>query len=326
MRRETAGPVSYLIDGPVDGPLMVFVHGWPATARTWLPQLEAFAADGYRVVAPDMRGYGRSAIPTDRSAYAQRRLVADMLALLDNLGRGHAVWVGHDWGSPTVWNLAAHHPDMCVGVASLCVPYRTLERGPTEMLPYVNRETYPAERYPDAQFDYMTYYEHNADRVTRLFDSDPGRTVKAFYRSGNAATTIAPTATITRDGGWFGGATTIPDLPLDERVLDKATFEELRISFEDHGFAGATAYYLNHADNLAYSDAAPAPHLDLPVLFIEARNDRVADTARSDLARPMREHCRDLTEVSIDAGHWVALERADDVNAAIKRWASRLVA
>jgi soluble epoxide hydrolase/lipid-phosphate phosphatase len=326
VKRETAGSTSYLVDGPDDGPLMIFVHGWPANARTWLPQLEAFAAQGYRTVAPDMRGYGQSARPAAPKAYAQRHIVRDMLNLLDHLGRDRALWIGHDWGSPTVWNLAAHHPDRCVGVASLCIPYRTAERGPDEMLPYVNREIYPADLYPYAQFDYMKYYERHPDRVTELFDNNPANTINALYRSGTPAFFIARTATVTRDGGWFGGATTVPEFPRDDRVLDQETFDELRISFETNGFATATNYYLNHADNLAYSNEAPTPRLDMPVLFIEARFDPIPDIGRSRLAEPMREHCTDLTEIAFDAGHWVALERADDVNAAIAGWASRLAA
>ncbi|MEU6579511.1 alpha/beta hydrolase [Nocardia sp. NPDC046763] len=325
VNRSSVGSLSYLDAGPSDGPLIVFVHGWPATARTWQAQLDYFAARGFRVVAPDMRGYGDSAIPADRTAYAQRHLVGDMVALLAHLGRDRAIWVGHDWGSATVWSLAAHHPGICSGVVSLSVPYRTLERGIDDMLRYVNRDIYPENRYPDAQFDYMRYYERHSDRVTALFGADPGRTLKAFYRSGNPDDAGKPgvTSTVTRGGGWFGGAEAVPDLPLDERVLDAELFDELRASFVRNGFSGASAYYLNHADNLAYSDTSPADgNLEVAALFIGARYDTVADTAQSALAHPMREHCRNLTEVMLDAGHWVGLERPQEVNSTIEQWIS----
>ncbi|HEY4019652.1 MAG TPA: alpha/beta fold hydrolase, partial [Pseudonocardiaceae bacterium] len=284
---------------------------------------EAFAAQGYRAIAPDMRGYGQSAVPTDPSAYAQQRLVEDMLALLAQLGRTDAIWVGHDWGCGATWGLAAHHPEACRAVASLCIPYRTIERGPVATLPYVNREVYPVSEYPDAQLDYMTYYERHPEQVTALFDSAPDRAVRAIFRSGDPAGYGKPfrTATVTRDGGWFGGASSVPDLPRDENVLDDTLYEALRKSFERTGFGGATAYYLNRVANRAYSDSSiDNGHLHMPVLFIEARYDYVADSAQSDLASPMREHSDHLTEKTIDAGHWIGLEKAADVNATITDW------
>ncbi|MFX8864242.1 alpha/beta fold hydrolase, partial [Acinetobacter baumannii] len=78
---------------------------------------------GFRCVAPDMRGYGRSTVHPRHEDYALEAIVADMLELLAALGRERAVWVGHDWGSPVVWSIAAHHAERCQGVASLCVPY-----------------------------------------------------------------------------------------------------------------------------------------------------------------------------------------------------------
>src|SRR6266511_791234 len=129
-----AGHLSYLIAGPDSGPLVVLVHGWPAPALTWGPQIDALSAAGYRVAAPDMRGYGSSSKPDNADAYAQRHLVADMRSLIEYLGHESAIWVGHDWGAATVWGLAAHHPELCQGVVAACVPYRSLERGYTEML------------------------------------------------------------------------------------------------------------------------------------------------------------------------------------------------
>ena len=61
--------------------------------------------------------------------------------LLAHLGRDKCVWVGHDWGSPVVWNIASHHPSKCVAVANLCVPYRTVERGLDNLVNLVGADT-----------------------------------------------------------------------------------------------------------------------------------------------------------------------------------------
>src|SRR5437867_11423039 len=119
----------YLAAGPEDGPLIIFVHGWPELSMSWRHQLPALAALGVRALAPDMRGYGRSSVYHRHADYAQEPIVRDMLDLLDSVGRAKAVWVWHDWGSAVVWNLASHHPDRCPAVADLFVPYYTIERG-----------------------------------------------------------------------------------------------------------------------------------------------------------------------------------------------------
>jgi len=89
----------------------------------WREQVECFAGLGFRCIAPDMRGYGGSSVPTDLSAYALQESTQDMLELLAGFGTERAIWVGHDWGSPVVWSLAAHHADRCIGVVNLNVPY-----------------------------------------------------------------------------------------------------------------------------------------------------------------------------------------------------------
>ena len=101
----------YLACGAEDAPLIIFVHGWPELSISWRHQLACFEALGFRAIAPDMRGYGRSRVYPRHEDYAIEHAVQDMLDLLDNLRVDKAIWVGHDWGSPVVWSLASHHPD-----------------------------------------------------------------------------------------------------------------------------------------------------------------------------------------------------------------------
>ena len=155
----------YLSAGPPSGPLLIFIHGWPALAETWKPQLLAFADLGFRTVAPDTRGYGRSVVSKDRADYALERHVADMLALLAHLDRDQAVWIGHDWGAGLVWSFAAHHPEACAGVVNMCVPYRTIEFGLEALVATVNRERYPVDKYPNGQW---CVYPNLSDQQTRV--------------------------------------------------------------------------------------------------------------------------------------------------------------
>ena len=318
--RHTTG---YLAAGPVDGPLVVFVHGWPELSLSWRHQLPVLGGLGFRAIAPDMRGYGRSSTYDQTEAFAQEHIVADMIELIDHLGRDQAVWVGHDWGSPVVWNLASHHPERCRAVANLCVPYRTIETGWDGLVDLVDRSVYPVDQYPVGQWDYQLFYQENLARAVEVFEADTYRMAKALFRKGNPAGVGQPSATagIRAAGGWFGGADVAPDLPRDADVVTEADLRAYAAALDRNGFFGPDSWYLNHEANEAYGrQAVNGGVLELPVLFLAARYDFTCECVDSRLADPMREYCRDLTEHIIDTGHWMAQERPAEVNAALVAW------
>lgn len=94
-----------------EGPLVVLLHGFPEHWYSWREQLPALVEAGYRVVAPDMRGYNRSEKPPGVSAYRIGQLVEDVRALIDHCGAESAHLVGHDWGGMIAWEVAARHPE-----------------------------------------------------------------------------------------------------------------------------------------------------------------------------------------------------------------------
>jgi pimeloyl-ACP methyl ester carboxylesterase len=94
------------------GPLVVLLHGFPEFWYAWRRQIAALAEAGYRVVAPDQRGYNLSDKPEKVSAYGVRRLVEDVAALIAVLGEEKAFIVGHDWGAGVAWSFAMTHPEM----------------------------------------------------------------------------------------------------------------------------------------------------------------------------------------------------------------------
>lgn len=309
--------------GPADGPLMIFIHGWPELGIVWRRQLDHFGALGWRCIAPDMRGYGKSSVPADSNAYAVRELVADMVELHDALGGAPAVWVGHDWGSPVVWAIAAHHAERCRGVVSLCVPYFARGFGIRDAMPLIDRTIYPIDRYPAGQWDYFLFYAENAEQAARDFEADVGASIALLFRSGTPDAIGKPsiTASVRANGGWFGPAHRAPQLPRDPAVLSEEDYETLVEAFTRNGFTGPDAWYLNGRANAEHAEEAPNHgKLGLPVLFVHAAWDNVCDTVLTRFADPMRADCSDLSEVVVDAGHWVAQERAPEVNAAIDNW------
>ena len=137
-------------------------------------QLPVFAALGFRAIAPDMRGYGRSSVHPRHEDYALEEIVADMVELLDALGAKKAIWVGHDWGAPVVWWIAQHHPDRCHGVANLCVPYIPEGFAAETVVPLADRTVYPADKFPAAQWDYQLFYRENFATAGAGFEGDVG--------------------------------------------------------------------------------------------------------------------------------------------------------
>ncbi len=311
----------YLAAGPADGPLMILVHGWPELSLSWRHQLPVFAGLGFRVVAPDMRGYGQSTSYRTHAAYAQKEVVQDMIELIDHLGFERAIWVGHDWGCATVWSLARLHADRCDAVVNLCVPGFALEEGLESVRDSIDRTLYPEAEYPYGQWEYMKFYEENFERATSVFDADPYATARLLFRKGSPedAGKPATTAMVRRNGGWFGPLDAAPDVPRDADVVDEADLEQYAESLRRNSFFGPDSYYMNHQAN-AQLLADAATRITMPVLFLHARYDYVCETMVSRLAEPMRERCTDLLERVINSGHWMAQEQPRAVNAAIVNW------
>ena len=106
-----------------EGPAVLFCHGFPDTSYTWRRQMKAVASAGYRAIAPDMRGYGRSSAPADPTLYTPLHTTGDLVGLLDALTISSAVLVGHDWGATHAWNAALMRPDRFTAAFCLSVPY-----------------------------------------------------------------------------------------------------------------------------------------------------------------------------------------------------------
>jgi len=120
-------------------PLVVLLHGFPEFWYSWRHQLDPLAAAGYRVVAPDLRGYNRSSQPAGVDSYRPAELVADVRGLVESLGYAQAAVVGHDWGGAVAWETAIREPDLVRQLGILNAPHpeayrRALGRSPEQLL------------------------------------------------------------------------------------------------------------------------------------------------------------------------------------------------
>jgi pimeloyl-ACP methyl ester carboxylesterase len=208
-------------------------------------------------------------------------------------------------------------------VASLCVPYLATGFTHQNLIALVDRSVYPEAEYPAGQWDYMLFYEESFDKARAAFEASVRDTVKALFRKGSPGGKGKPsrTAQVRRDGGWFGGAGRAPDVPRDADVLTEEDLHRYAAALEGNGFFGPDSWYMNAKRNLAYAARArDGGTLRLPVLFLHGEYDYTCETVTSGLAEPMRRTCRDLTEVTVSSGHWMAQEKPQAVNAALARW------
>ncbi|MCX6080981.1 MAG: alpha/beta hydrolase [Chloroflexi bacterium] len=128
-----------VLSGPVDGPAIILLHGFPEFWRGWIKQIQPLTDRGYRVIVPDQRGYNLSEVPGLVADYGLDKLSADVIGLMDHFGIKQANLAGHDWGAAVAWNTGMQYPERIRKLAILNVPHpavmlRFISRSPSQML------------------------------------------------------------------------------------------------------------------------------------------------------------------------------------------------
>lgn len=121
-------------DGPIDGPPVILLHGFPQRATVWGCVASRLHDNGLRTLAPDLRGYSPRARPPARRDYRMSEIVADVVALIEALGADTVHLVGHDWGGAAAWAVAARHPNRIATLTVASMPHpaafvRAMPRG-----------------------------------------------------------------------------------------------------------------------------------------------------------------------------------------------------
>ncbi|WP_420713044.1 alpha/beta fold hydrolase [Streptomyces sp. MMG1121] len=291
------------------GPLVVLLHGFPESWHSWHHQFGPLADAGFRVVAPDQRGYGRSDHPDDVDAYTLLHLVGDVVALIHALGEEKAFVVGHDWGAPVAWHTALLRPDMVLGVAGLSVPP-----------PF--RGTQPPLAAMDKLFDGRFYWNYfNRPGVADAeFGRDVRTTLRKFFyaASGDAAPTGEVMQPLVDPGqGWLA---TLPDPDVLPAWLTEDDLDALTESFS-HGFTGALNWYRNLDRNWELTAAWDNATITRPALYVYGDRDLVpAFPGTPDLIGKLPHLMPSLWRDPIKltgCGHWTQQERPDEVNTAL---------
>ncbi|MFC9264851.1 alpha/beta fold hydrolase [Streptomyces hydrogenans] len=311
---SSAGRIHLVEQGT--GPLVLLVHGFPESWYSWRRQLPALAAAGYRAVAIDVRGYGRSSKPAETDAYRMLDLVEDNVALVHALGEENAVVVGHDWGSNIAATSALLHPEVFRAVALLSVPYAPPGGPrPTDVFGRIGG--------PEQEF-YVSYFQEPGRAETEI-EPDVRGWLAGFYAALSADTMPAqdePDPHFVTHGGRLRDrfpAGILPDW-LTEEDLDVYAGE-----FERTGLTGALNRYRNMDRD--WEDLAPhcgAP-IKQPALFVGGTLD-ASTTWMSDAIDAFPTTLPGLTASHLveGCGHWIQQERPEEINRLLTGWLDSL--
>ncbi|AXG81744.1 alpha/beta fold hydrolase [Streptomyces paludis] len=292
-----------------EGPLVVLLHGFPESWHSWHRQFGPLTAAGYRVVAPDQRGYGSSDHPDDVGAYSILHLVGDVVALIAALGEKQAYVVGHDWGAPVAWHTALLRPDLVLGVAGLSVPP-----------PF--RGTRPPLAAMEQRFGGRFYW--NYFNRPGIADAEFGKDVRTTLRkflysaSGSAPYSGEIKQPLVRAGqGWLAD---MPDPEVLPEWLTEDDLDALTESFS-RGFTGALNWYRNLDRNWELTAPWHGAVVTRPALYLYGDRDAVpAFPGTPELIARLPALMPGLTRPPVElagCGHWTQQERPDEVNAAL---------
>ncbi|MDT5165951.1 MAG: hypothetical protein QOC88_2845 [Mycobacterium sp.] len=288
--------------GEAGAPVVVLAHGFPELAYSWRHQIPALAAAGYHVLAPDQRGYGRSASPASIGDYNVGDLSGDLIGLLDDVGAETAVFVGHDWGAPVVWSSAQLHPRRVAAVVGMSVP------------PVPRSQVAPTKAFQAIfgdNFFYMLYFQEPGVADAEL-GADPRRTITRML--GGLTRSEDPLAALRMiEPGPAGFIERLPETDGLPAWITEAEVDHYVDEFSRTGFTGGLNWYRNLDRNWELLADPPSATIDVPTMFIGGTADPVLSFMRPDRAPELV--TGRYREVLIDgAGHWLQQEKPAEVN------------
>ena len=317
-----------------EGPLVILIHGFPESWYSWRHQLTALAAAGFKAVAIDQRGYGRSSKFRKQEEYRIHKLVADVAGVIDSYGVPSAFVVGHDWGAPVAWTFAWLHPEKCRGVVGISVPFA--DRALIGLPGNPFGEQRPLDHHawlagPGKQF-YQDYFGAQDGIIREMEEGVRAWLLGIMYTvSGEgvadqiaaaAAAGIGPMDPVetirngplcVAEGARIKDALIIPKtLPkwLSEADLDFYTDE-----FERSGFGGPLSFYHNLDNSWQDLEAQAGKPLTPPAMFIGSDFD-IGTIWGLEAIAAAEQHMPNYhgTHMLPGCGHWIQQERPEETN------------
>ncbi|SNT61244.1 Pimeloyl-ACP methyl ester carboxylesterase [Actinomadura meyerae] len=301
--------------GAERGRPVVMCHGFPGLWYSWRHQLPVLAAAGYRAIAVDMRGYGRSERPASPEQYDRCRTVADMVGLLDALGMDDAVFVGHDFGAALVWDLPQWAPGRVKALMQLSVPRMPVSsRPPTELY----------ARMAQQHFVHVHYFQEQGPADEEL-GAEPERFLaNVFWALSGGYRYLDIWQHPSEGNGYLDVLPEAPPLPWP--WLSKDEFAYYVDEFRRTGFTGGLNWYRAYDHVWREKQMRPDEPVTVPTMFLVGERDPVLQMMGSNALKQMEELVPGLRDVHTveGAGHFVQMEAPREVNEAMLAFLARL--
>jgi pimeloyl-ACP methyl ester carboxylesterase len=295
--------------GPSDSafPPIILCHGFPELAFSWRHQLQDLAAQGFRVIAPDQRGYGETESPAAIEAFDMENLCADLIGLLDARNIDRAVFCGHDWGGFIVWQMGMRYSDRVAGVIGVNTPFT--KRAPMDPIALYRK------RFGDDM--YIVFFQ-TPDEPEAVFEADIDKTFRFFMRASDVTPQEFDARPSERRSLALQEALQHYNPETDPRQLLSAEERAVYVNaFTRSGFRGPINWYRNFTRNWERG-ATLEDHVTAPSLMIMAENDVVLPPSAAD---GMEAYVPTLSKVLIKgSGHWTQQEKPAETTAAIADW------
>lgn len=310
-----AGDVSLHCVSEGEGPLVLMCHGYPGLWYSWRHQIPAIAAAGFKAVAMDMRGYGRSSRPASPEAYGFDSTAGDVLAVLDYFGADNAVMLGHDFGANLAWHMAVHHSDRIRAVAPLCVPYGLALAGAGDVCP---SELYA--QIAQQHFFHMHYYQQPQVPEQNLLGREREFLQKLFWALSARGELLSWDA-YPSEGTCYLDVLAEPEDPLPWSWLsaqDMAYYVDEYLNAEPElAFIGGINSYRAMDRNWHMFGASNGAPVEIPVLWVGGAEDPVTKLTPEETFAEMRNRLHDLRgfELLPGAGHFIQQEAPQRLNA-----------
>ncbi len=307
-RMVDAGGIALHAAEQGDGLPVVMCHGFPGLWYSWRHQLPVLAAAGYRAIAVDMRGYGRSGRPSSPGEYDRSRTVADMVGLLDALGIEEAVFAGHDFGAALVWDLPQWAPGRVKALMQLSVPRMPVSRRPPT-------EIYA--RMAEQHFVHVHYFQEQGPADEELGAAPERFLANVFWALSGGYRYLDIWRHPSEGNGYLDVLPEAPPLPWPWLTQDE--FAYYVDEFRRTGFTGGLNWYRAYDHVWNEKQSRPDEPVTVPTMFLVGERDPVLQMMGPDALKQMEELVPGLREVHIvqRAGHFVQMEAAGEVNEAM---------
>lgn len=305
---------SYMLGEPEDGKsprhTIFLVHGFPDMGFGWRCQVPFLVGLGFRVIVPDMLGYGGTDAPQEIEAYSLKNLSADIADLARQfVGQdGQIVLGGHDWGGALVWRTAMWHPDLIQAVFSICTPYAPPRKEYISVEQMVNSGMVPNFAYqlqlmgPDVEARIQ-----GEEKIRQFLNGMYG----GIGPNGEAAFKVT-------EGVLFDNLPLLgKSMLLSEEELDYYVKQYMRQAAPQ--LRGPLNWYRNRRPT--WEEELPLAEkgekLKLPALLVTASRDGALPPSMS---AGMEKHFDKLSRGEVDASHWALTHAADEVNGILQKW------